>query len=634
MAALSLENLLHWTVQVMVIGALGLVLPLILRLRHPRTQLLYCHFLLALCVLLPFVEPWRHPLLVIGGETVTPSPAAPMAAVAHTAGVAVPWNVIVLWILAAGAAARLSWLAAGLWQIRRYRISSTPLFPLPPAVEAAEALTGSEALVSISSSAPGPVTMGFAHPVVLLPESFRTLGEEAQCAVLCHEFLHVRRHDWLATVLEEIVGGLLWFNPAIWWLVARTRLAREQVVDEEVVRLTSARDPYLDALLAIAGKRVEPDLAPAALFLRRRHLTQRVHYLLKDVAISRLRLLLSYASIAAVLALAGWFTLAALPLTGSAQVKEAEAPDEPGVSVDPGGTILHRVAVPYPPSASFHQIGGTLVAELTLRKNGEVADARIVSGPEEMRAAVLWSVLQWHYATDGQTEHTVQATVTFHAPAPVGHTPPDPDIEAALNSKQSDGVLARIDASALPEPIRSSVWERVKAFQGQPFSNYLMRQIEKAAFGVDSHMGFLWWNDRDGRDHTLTLFLGPRFLPPPPFDRFDFEPQTSSERAKQFPTTGKPRVVVGRGVMESKLVNKVDPVYPKQAEAAHVRGVVLLDVLIASDGRVAAVHLWQGDPALAQAAVDAVKQWTYKPTTIGGQPVEVVTLVRVPFGTE
>ena len=86
--------------------------------------------------------------------------------------------------------------------------------------------------------------------------------KEAQCAVLCHELLHVRRHDWLATVFEEMVGALLWFNPAIWWLVARTRLAREQVVDEEVVRLTSARAPYLDALLALAGKRLQPDLAP------------------------------------------------------------------------------------------------------------------------------------------------------------------------------------------------------------------------------------------------------------------------------------------------------------------------------------------------------------------------------------
>lgn len=86
--------------------------------------------------------------------------------------------------------------------------------------------------------------------------------------------------------------------------------------------------------------------------------------------------------------------------------------------------------------------------------------------------------------------------------------------------------------------------------------------------------------------------------------------------------------------MESKLVNKVEPVYPRRAEAAHLRGVVLLDVLIAPDGRVAGVHLWQGDPALAPAAVDAVQQWTYKPTLIGGRPVEVVTLVRVPFGTQ
>jgi TonB family protein len=632
MAAWLLGNLLHWSGQVMVIGALGLVLPLILRVRHPRTQLLYCHFLLTVCLLLPLIQPWRHPVIVMGHETTATSPAGSILATTHVASVAVPWNVIVLGILLAGATARLCWLGVGVWQIRRYRVAATPLFPIPAAVDAG-ALTQTSALVCLSSSAPGPVTLGFVHPVVLLPESFLALGEEAQRAIACHELWHVRRHDCLVTVFEEIVGALLWFNPAIWWLLAQTRLAREQVVDQEVVRLTSARDPYLDALLAIAGKRAEQDLARAPLLLRRRHLTHRIRYLLKEAPMSKPRLLISYAFIAAVLALAGWFTLATLPLVGSAQVKEAEALDQAGVSVDPGGTILHRVAVPYPLAACSQHIEGTVVAQLTLRKNGEVADAHVVSGPEELRAAVLWSVLQWHYATDGQAPHTVQATVTFSTASLANPPAPNPEMEALANSKEVHGTLASIDVSALPEPLRSAVWEKVQSFQGQPFSNYLMRQIEKAFRDVDSHIGLSGQRDKDGTATTLTLFLSPPFIPAPPFDHPAIEPHVSSQTAYQFPSFGAPRIRVGEGVMAGKLVNKVDPVYPPQAEAARIRGTVLLDVLIASDGSVAAVHLSHGHPLLVQSAIDAVKQWTYKPTTVGGNPVEVVTQVRVPFGT-
>jgi len=527
--------------------------------------------------------------------------------------------------------AKLCWLAAGLWRTRRYRTTATPLFPIPAAVRTAFALSQTDALVCISSAAPGPVTLGFLHPVVMLPESFLALGEEAQCGIACHELLHVRRHDWLVTVIEEFTGALLWFNPAIWWLLAQTRLVREQVVDEEVVRLTTAREPYIDALITIAGGRVEQDLAPAPSFLRRRHLTHRVHHLLKEAHVSKKRLFISYASIVAGLALSAWFALATLPLAGSAQVKESEAPERAGVSVDPGGTILHRVAVPYPEGARFHHIEGTVVAELTLRKNGEVADAHVVSGPEELRAAVLWSVLQWHYATEGQSPQTVQVTVNFSAPNIANSPAPNPQMEALAGSKETLGTLASIDVSALPEPLRSAVWEKVKTFQGQPFSNYLMRQVERAASGVDSHMGFAWHMSKDGTNPALTLFLSPPFIPAPPFDQFSLEPHASSETAKQFPSTGKPRVVMGGGVMESKLVNKVDPVYPPQAQTAGIKGIVVLDILIASDGSVAAVHVADGPETLQQPAVDAVKQWTYKPTTVGHVPVEVVSQVKVPF---
>jgi TonB family protein len=201
-------------------------------------------------------------------------------------------------------------------------------------------------------------------------------------------------------------------------------------------------------------------------------------------------------------------------------------------------------------------------------------------------------------------------------------------------SKEAHGTLTSIDVSALPEPLRSAVWEKVQTFQGQPFSNYLMRQIEKAFRQVDSHIGLSGQRDKDGTATTLTLFLSPPFIPAPPFDVPRLEPRLSSQTAYPFPATGKPRILLGEGAAAEKLVHKVDPVYPAQAQAAGLRGTVLLDVLIGSDGSVAAVHLSHGHPALAQSAMDAVKQWTYKPTTIGGNPVEVVTQVRVPFGTE
>jgi len=157
--------------------------------------------------------------------------------------------------------------------------------------------------------------------VVLLPDSFLDLDQEAQCGIAAHELLHVQRNDWLVTVLEELAGALLWFNPAVWWLLAQTRLAREQLVDAEAVRLTSAREPYIHALLAIARSRPTLDLAPAPLFLRRRHLTQRMHALLKEASVSGFRLLSSYGSIALVLALAGWLSVTSFPLVGSPQIQ-------------------------------------------------------------------------------------------------------------------------------------------------------------------------------------------------------------------------------------------------------------------------------------------------------------------------
>ncbi|MBA2303227.1 MAG: M56 family metallopeptidase [Acidobacteria bacterium] len=106
-----------------------------------------------------------------------------------------------------------------------------------------------------------PVTFGVARPVVLLPETLRMKSLGVRRAVLAHELWHVRRRDWLWSLSEEILRAMLWFHPAIWYLVSRVQSSREEVVDELAILSTNARRSYLEALLAFAD---EPAVYPAA----------------------------------------------------------------------------------------------------------------------------------------------------------------------------------------------------------------------------------------------------------------------------------------------------------------------------------------------------------------------------------
>ena len=83
--------------------------------------------------------------------------------------------------------------------------------------------------------------------------------------------------------------------------------------------------------------------------------------------------------------------------------------------------------------------------------------------------------------------------------------------------------------------------------------------------------------------------------------------------------------------MQSKLVKQVAPKYPKEAKKKHIEGVVRLNIVIDHDGKVIETNLRSGDPVLANAAVEAVREWRYKPTLLNGKPIEVQTEVDVNF---
>jgi TonB family protein len=80
-----------------------------------------------------------------------------------------------------------------------------------------------------------------------------------------------------------------------------------------------------------------------------------------------------------------------------------------------------------------------------------------------------------------------------------------------------------------------------------------------------------------------------------------------------------------------RLIHRVEPVYPPEARAQQIQGAVTLDVQIGGEGTVHNIDVVEGNPVLADAAVQAVRQWRYRPYSVDGRPVEMQTRVTIRF---
>lgn len=317
------SNLLFWSIQVGLLVLAGALLPRLFRIGEPRVLLAYWRLLLAVSFALPFLQPWRRPpsvgaILVVPERTDVPLPPLSTSPVPrwHLPNAELIAQLLGVVILL-GVVVRFVFLVVGLSKLRRLRQSSSGL---ASSSEAAAALHEMRSLLKasaefrLSAHVDSPVTFGFASPVILLPERFASLDPRFQSAIACHELLHVRRRDWAHHLGEECLRAIFWFHPAIVWLISRVRLAREQVVDREVLRLTRARKPYLEALLEFAGVRPRAAI-PAPPFLAERQLVERVALMLKEVRMSRRRSIVSLGVISCCLLVVAALSAATFPLT-------------------------------------------------------------------------------------------------------------------------------------------------------------------------------------------------------------------------------------------------------------------------------------------------------------------------------
>jgi TonB family protein len=412
-----------------------------------------------------------------------------------------------------------------------------------------------------------PVTFGFRTPIVLLPERLRAMPPYVQRAVLAHELWHVRRRDWTWTVAEEALRAVLWFHPGMWILLSEIQSAREQVVDELTVLLTGSRKNYLDALLAFADER---PLLSAAAFARRRHLVQRMLLISKEGVMSPRRIVVSGAVLCVTLAMTGWQAIEALPLTEVAQMpRDPRRPQPPPPA--PARRVLTETdalqAIQADPSPANYFRLATLYWEKAFKDH--------TLTPAEKATTLLLGI----NATDAALAQ-------------------DPEFIEAMIYKN---IMLRMQANASTDPEE----QKRLISEADTLRNKAI-ELRKANPEANASRSAL-----------------PPGMPPPPPPPPPPGPVTEVD--------GVAPLRIGGNINAPTKIRSVNPVYPPEAQASRVQGVVILETVIDGTGRVREARVLRSVPMLDQAAIEAVLQWEFVPTLLNGVPVPVIMTTTVNF---
>ena len=335
-----------------------------------------------------------------------------------------------------------------------------------------------------------------------------------------------------------------------------------------------------------------------------------------------------------------------------------------------GGHIVRKVPPIYPPLARQARIQGTVILRVIIDKAGSVSSTQLVSGHPMLAPAAVEAVKQWRYVPyelNGETvevETDVQINFKLADDPPPSSVPYAPNDEPVAPSVLMGGVVSGIISSV---PIKPLAGERVSEAVLRP------RRIQKVdpiypGVAVQSYIhGTVVLDVRvnsSGSVDEVARISGPPTLVPAAIEavkqwkyspyvkdgvaisvvstvrlNFSLEENESSGAVSEppaFEETG-PRIAlpqrirVSAGVSSGLLVKKVAPEYPPDARAALVQGVVVLSATIDKQGNVSKLELVSGDTMLAPAAMEAVRQWKYRPYLLNGEAVEVETTIQVNF---
>jgi len=236
--------------------------------------------------------------------------------------------------------------------------------------------------------------------------------------------------------------------------------------------------------------------------------------------------------------------------------------------------------------------------------------AQAPSSPDDLKSAALQSVLKWHYSPE--TGRSVQISIRFDAvPNLAGNAPL---LQAIIKTIQVTGVSPELERQVLAA---------IPVHEGDQAGPDTMPRVIAAAQTIDEH--FMGRMDVNGkREATVMLKLQPGVVQNP-------APEGIMNPPENPVTAGPRRLRMGGNIAQNNLITRVVPIYPAAAKQARLQGVVRFEAVIGTDGKIEKLKVISGEPMLADAAADAVKQWVYRPTLLNGSPVAVATEIDVNF---
>ena len=166
--------------------------------------------------------------------------------------------VVFAWL--AGVAVLLVRMTGGLWNVRRLQVAAlgAGVSRWQASVERIAARLDLGAAVHVVESAlvDTPGTVGWLRPVILLPiAALANLTPSQIEALLAHELVHIRRHDYLVNLVQTVAETLLFFHPAVWWISSQIRTEREHCCDDVVVQMCGDPVDYAAALAELEAWR-------------------------------------------------------------------------------------------------------------------------------------------------------------------------------------------------------------------------------------------------------------------------------------------------------------------------------------------------------------------------------------------
>ena len=527
--------------------------------------------------------------LPASGASLSPAPVTNLSPSVFSREWLAPRLPFVMLVWAAGVLILTTHLFRGWWLVRRLRRTAIPIteqqvIALVHRIGDRIGVTRSLRLLE-SAFVEVPAVIGWLRPAIVMPATVLTGLPAAHLeAILAHELAHVRRADYLINFIQCVVEILLFYHPAVWWVSRQIRIEREHCCDDVAASL-SDRLEYARALASLEELRHVPALAMGA---RGGELLGRIRRLV-DPGVSTVPVASGWLMMTLSLTVLGVAIAGAAAL--NQQVRDPIVRPAPqasgggitGIVVDPQGGVIPGATVRIARADLPDQQG--LVT--TTNAKGEFAFTDFMAGAYELTVSI-------------QAFKTTKMKVQLGPGINLNGT-----VRLQMGSlSETLTVAGELSPSAAPQPTIQAPSNPVTPadYFDVAKMHYLERRYAEAQAATERALELL---------------------------RNAGTQQNQFEARVRMDPTGPVRV--GGSVKEPKKIKDVKPVYPADALAAGVQGIVIVEAVIDREGFVRDASVLRSIAMLDQAALEAVRQWQFTPTYLNGVPVDVLMTVTVNF---